>query len=110
MKKTLKDIVPRLRHPTLVNLTVHRNNRAQRAAKECRRELLSCARELSNTKDLVGFAIVIWDKDWGHRTKWCSGDVMPGNALPEYIKNALLRDMATGDVKNLLGEPQDDEA
>ncbi len=86
----------------IVSLSVHRNTQQQRLSKSVRRDLVCDARDLANTKDIAGYAIVVWTKDWHHRTFWDSGKIMPSNVLPEFCKSAIQRDMGNVDVLNIL--------
>lgn len=86
----------------ILSLSVHRNTQQQRISKSVRDGLMRDARDLANTKDIAGYAIVVWTKDWDHRTLWESGKTMPGNVLPEFCKGAILREMMRDDARKVL--------
>lgn len=89
---------------TIEKLSVHRNTCLQRKAKKARKDLMRAARDLANTMDIAGFAIVVWNKDWGHRTKWDAAKTMPGNVVPEFVKRAILRDAGRDDARDILAD------
>lgn len=79
------------------SLTMHRNNVAQRKQKALRSDMISDAKyAVRHTKDLNGYALVVWDDEKTTISSWRCGD-MPGLVLPELCKNAILRAMINQD-------------
>ncbi len=93
----------------ILNLTVHRNTRARQQARYSRKRFYRDFRGLEKMEGIKGWAIVVWDKDWNFRTDWESGGTMPGNVLPEFVKQALLREVGLVDARSLLNPEQPDD-
>ena len=107
MKKTLKDICPPGRMPSL---SVHRNTKAQREVHQIRKDLVQQAKLVSEMQGIAGYAIVAWTKNWDHKTAWSANSTMPGNTMPEFVKISLLWDISREDTFNILQSPLDDGA
>ena len=84
-------------------LTVHKNTRARRAAKNVRKSLMQDAKQISQTPDIIGYSIVAWDKNYGANCKWHSSPpTMPGVVVPEFTKQVLHREINQNDTNYII--------
>lgn len=75
----------------VVKLSVHKNTMERRKSKALRKEAATRLKESTNQSDLVGYAIVTWNKD-GKVTS-CSNTgtgVITQATLPETLKSVFL--------------------
>lgn len=83
-------------------LTIHKNTRVQRRAKDLRKQLMATANSIKKLENISGFSMVVWDSDLSFTDcGWSAGDSMPGLMVPELSKQILstkLGIMATNDV------------
>lgn len=101
--------------PKPVSLSVHRNNRAQREAKRVRQLLKGDMKLIAQTRGIAGYAIVGWDSERTYKAAFYTPrkGPMPSSAMPDYVKNSLLRELINVDIQRALGVPDhdpDDEA
>ena len=86
-------------------LTIHKNTRERRAAKNMRKEMMQDAKRLSQLFEIGGFAIVVWNKDCASDCAWRSTPpLMPGLVLPEFIKQTISRRISTDGVNKIIDE------
>lgn len=71
------------------NLTVHKNTRDQRKRKQMAADLVTNAKEIARHTHVVGYAIIAWDKDFGHSVIYKTGGTLPSMALPGYAQGVL---------------------
>lgn len=84
-------------------LTVHKNTRDQRRAKDIRREFMSDAKSLKSMEGISGYSIVVWNKDCSAGCAWYSTPpVMPGLVVPEFTKKILERQIGQNDVNEII--------
>lgn len=84
-------------------LTVHRNTRDRRRAKEVRKRLTQDAKDIRQLEGISGYAIVAWNSDCSSRCAWESTPpVMPGLVVPEFSKKILERAIAQSDVNEII--------
>ncbi len=102
---------PPLGQRGVVSLSVHRNNRVQREAKRIRSMLKNDVKTIAAMPNIAGYAVVVWDMNRGARVEWYTphGGVMPGSAMPEYVKVSLMREMVKVDTRRIV-DPFDDDA
>ena len=85
-------------------VTIHKNTKDQRESKRIRKELVSDAKQLANNKDINGYAIVVWTKNFRDSCSWDTGGSLPGILLPEFSKQILARRMGRDDAKDIIDE------
>lgn len=83
-----------------VNLTVHKNTRDKRRARDNAEKLLWCAKAERKAGDLSGFALVTWNKDKGAA---CYLHMPPGNPLSvnevdSFVAGKIRREIARLDI------------
>ena len=94
-----------------VNLTVHRNTRGRQEARRVRDDLKRNARSLGQLEGVAGWAMVAWDTGWNYKVFWDTNNTMPGNVVPEFVKQSLLREVGRSDAQAILDPvPPDDGA
>ena len=94
----------------VVSLSVHRNNRAQREAKRIRSMLKNDVKTIAAIPNIAGYAVVAWDMNRHASVNWYTphGGVMPGSAMPEYVKVSLMREIVKVDTRQIV-DPFDDD-
>ncbi len=94
-------------------LTVHRNNRDQRRAKDRRVTLRkTVGNMLRDIPDPEGFAIVVWDKQFNACVDWRT-DQLPGAVVPEFVKVTMQKGQTSMQIDEALRgpvPPEDDGA
>ena len=95
-----------------VSLSVHKNNRAQREAKRVRQFLKDDMREIVKMRDLAGYAVVAWNDKRAYVADFYTPNKgpMPATAMPDYVKNALLRELVKADINSAISPIDDDGA
>ncbi len=95
-----------------VSLSVHRNTQARRKQKELSKQIVQDVKRMASQKNISGYVIMVWNKDWGYRCTWDSGGSMPANVIPEFTKVSLLRELNKYDMELVLNglPPEDDGA
>lgn len=84
-------------------LTVHKNTREQRKAKELRKQLKDDAKYLSQLKGISGYSIVVWNANCTGDCRWKSTPpVIPGLIVPEFTKQILNRRINTDDTNDII--------
>ena len=82
----------------IVNLSVHKNNKAQRHAKHLRRNMIDDTKAMM-THDLNGYAIVSWNNKGRCNVSWTLGNTDP-TAMPDKVRNAIIRVQTMRDMKD----------
>lgn len=72
-----------------VVLSVHRNSQAQRQKHEMSREMIQAVKTIASAKQVDGYAIVAWSRDFDYSTATGCGDTLPEPLVPEFVKGAL---------------------
>lgn len=72
-------------------LTVHINTARKRKKLEQSRNMVEAAKVIASEKQVEGYAIVAWSKDFSHTVAYSGGGTMPSLVIPEYVKGALTR-------------------
>jgi len=85
-------------------LTIHKNTKDQRESKRIRNELIKDAKNLAKNQDIKGYAIVVWDKNYGSACSWDTGDSLPGIVIPEFTKQILTRRQGQDDTNYIIDE------
>ena len=95
-----------------INLSVHRNTQVRREQKELSKQMLQDTKRMASQKNVSGYVIMVWNKDWGYRVAWDSGKVMPASVVPEFVKSSLQREISKIDMELILNglPPEDDGA
>lgn len=91
---------------TTVNLTVHKNTRAKRQAREVTNDFLLDVRSLCRSKDIDGYVVVAWDSDQKATAHWNSGS-LPGALVGEFAKRCVERTIAIRDAEKVFSNPED---
>ena len=75
----------------VVNLSVHKNNKKQREAKEFRKDAVNDFKIGISAKGIVGYAYLTWDKEGTVSTGYSISDSppFPPHCLPEVAKVSL---------------------
>ena len=95
-----------------VSLTVHRNNRAQRRAKQIRGMLKDDVKGLAALPNIAGYAVIAWDGQRKTRAEWNTpnGGPISCAVMPEHVKVTLLRLISKHDAGQILESPDDESA
>ena len=76
----------------VVRLSVHKNTRDQRRAKEARKAFRDAAAHMIAAIDApAGFAIVVWDDSNGFASQYRASRAVPVRLLPEMARGTLMR-------------------
>ena len=79
--------------------TVHKNTADKRKKREQSVQMIEDAKAIARDKQVDGYAIVAWSKDFNHSACHSTGGTLPSIMVPDYVKGALrLR------INNLLNE------
>jgi len=78
---------------SVVNLTVHKNNRQQRERKISRKTLIGAAKDMANSECVAGFFIVSWDEDGkNYENRFYDPKAVKGiSGLPDYVAGCARR-------------------
>ncbi len=95
----------------VVSLSVHKNTRAQRRAKELARGLRDTVAQTQETfgRDFAGYCVVAWNKDGAARTFWDGIGALGGCPMPEYVHHILNRRYGIKDALRALDVDADTE-
>jgi|TARA_R110000822_G_C15145466_1_gene476672 hypothetical protein len=76
---------------TVVNLSVHKNNKWQRERKALRKDAVDNIKRLVNNRDVAGYVIVVWSEAGERRVNWevTSKSKIRPFQMPDYCKHAL---------------------
>lgn len=76
---------------TVVRLTVHKNNKLQRARKKLRQQSVTDIKECVRPSDIAGYCMVTWEKNGDVNTAWNIMNDSPIQALqiPNFCKKHL---------------------
>ena len=90
--------------PKPVSLSLHRNNRARRQAKEIRRELRIIADNVPRTftKPVTGYVCVLWSEDGEGTAYWMGGDELAPVMIEDHAMTIMRRKIAMKDTKHIL--------
>ena len=84
-------------------LTVHKNTKVQRKAKELRKDIVADAKSLSQLKNITGYAIIVWNDELTADCTWKSKDSrMPTQCMPEFAKMTLTRYLIDHDTNAII--------
>lgn len=87
-----------------VNLSVHKNNREQRARKHRRDDMLQSAKRAArDIGEIDGYVVGAWDKDGTAIAKWDTQRV-PGSLVGEMAKRVVERTITNMDVDDRFGD------
>ena len=78
--------------------TVHKNNQGQRAKHVQSKSLVRDAKEIAAHKQVDGYAIVAWSKDFVHTSSYSTGGTLPPRLVGEYAKQALVAQCGRNEV------------
>ena len=75
----------------VVKLSVHKNNKKQREAKEFRKHAISNFKSGVNREGVIAYAYIAWDKTGEISTGYCVPDdsPFPVHSVPEVSKMSL---------------------
>ena len=68
---------------------VHKNTADKRARREQSANLISDARAITADKQIAGYAIVAWTKDFEHSCAYATGGTLPGLMVGPYVKEVI---------------------
>lgn len=90
-----------------IQLSVHKNTAEKRRMRRVGNDLVSDAKRHQRKDHTAGYAIVTWDERWNVDVTWNTGRTMPSLCVPEFCKNALIREMNMTEVECRLfdGDP-----
>jgi hypothetical protein len=94
-----------------VSLSVHKNSRARRHAKDLRDEINLCVADAQQAfgTQWCGYALVTWDENGSALANWNGVKPLAGCPIEEYLKNIIGRARAKRDTRDIL-YPEDDGA
>lgn len=78
---------------SIINLTVHKNNKTQRERKMSRKTIVGTAKDMANTECVAGFYFVSWDEK-GNRYQDRFHDPKGGvgkSSLPNFVEGCARR-------------------
>ena len=88
-----------------MDLVVHKNTLEKRRRKEVRQNLINDARVMAKdsclSKDIEGYAIVVWDKGGISDACWMRGSI-PVQLIGEQFKQTMNRKISAMDTKAFL--------
>ena len=85
-----------------VNLTVHRNTVEKRRRRRAFDSLESAVRYERKEGDMVGYALVTWDKDLKAEANWYAGERLTGVLIPEFARAQLVRKIGEMDAERTV--------
>ncbi len=95
----------------VVNLSVHRNTLDKRRRRETLADLQSCVRRERRHSDMIGYALVTWDRELRARINWIADKTMPAVMIPDFVRRQILREIGIYDaeeaVRNMFDAPDD---
>lgn len=71
------------------NFAVHKNTADKREAREQSANLVADAKLIAADKQVAGYAIVAWTKDWQHSCAYATGGTLPGLMVGPYAKQVI---------------------
>ena len=66
------------------------------------RELLSDAAIATRSDEVAGYALVTWNRQRDAVAYWESGPVMPGDAMPDFVRRILQRTTGIRDAQDVV--------
>jgi len=77
----------------IVNLSVHKNNSAQRKRKQNRKVMLNCVKDMASSECVSGFYFISWDEEGTYfQDRLHDPEAAIGkNMLPSYVSGAIQR-------------------
>ena len=92
-----------------MELTVHKNTMERRKCKEIRDNLIYDARVMAKdsclSKDIEGYAIVVWDKGGISDACWMRGSI-PVQLIGEHFKQTMNRKLSMMDAKDSMEDKE----
>ncbi len=94
-----------------VSLSVHKNSRARRHAKDLRDEIRLCVKDAQQEfgTEWYGYALVTWSESGRALADWNGIDPLGALPVEEYAKNIIGRARNKRDVQDVI-YPDDDGA
>lgn len=85
-------------------LTVHKNTARERRYRQNAERMVKSAKFLADTKEVSGYAIVMWTDDFRSNSAYVIGDRLPPEVMPDYVRT-ILRDEMVKSVYDPDWEP-----
>lgn len=93
-----------------VNLNAHKSNIERTRRRTIRKDMAHAANGISNSANIVAYAIVAMSDDGRCFAAWNTGGVLPMWGFPEVIGSILAQDMAESGVAEDFRKPLIDRA